>query len=196
MRTARDERKTKETQVEITINLDGTGKADIQMGCGFMEHMLELFARHGRFDLTVKAVGDTQVDYHHLVEDTGIVLGRVFDKALGDRRGIKRYGSFVLPMDESLVLCAVDISGRACLGYAMNIPAEKIGEFDTELAREFLCGLSRNMGACIHVKQLEGGDSHHLIEATFKGLARALKEAVSIDAEYANEIPSTKGTIL
>lgn len=196
MRTASENRKTKETQVEITINLDGTGKADIQMGCGFMEHMLELFARHGRFDLTVKAVGDTHVDYHHLVEDTGIVLGRVFDKALGDRRGITRYGSFILPMDESLVLCAVDISGRACLGYALNVPAEKIGEFDTELAREFLCGLSRNMGACIHVKQLEGGDSHHLIEATFKGLARALKQAVSIDAEYANEIPSTKGTIL
>ena len=196
MRTASEQRKTKETEIEISINLDGTGKADVSMGCGFMEHMMELFARHGRFDITIRAKGDTHVDYHHLVEDTGIVLGRVFDKALGDRRGIKRYGSFILPMDESLVVSAVDISGRACLVYSLNVPAEKIGDFDTELAREFLCGLSRNMGACIHVKQLEGGDSHHLIEATFKGLARALKEAVSIDPEYKNEIPSTKGTIL
>ncbi len=196
MRKAEEKRITKETSVEISINLDGTGKADIETNCGFIQHMLELFARHGRFDLYVRAKGDVEVDFHHLVEDMGIVLGRVFDKALGDRRGIKRYGSFILPMDESLVLSAVDVCGRASVGYGLEIPAEKIGEFDTELVKEFLFGLARNMGAAIHVKQLAGGDSHHIIEATFKGLARALKEAVQIDEEYANEIPSTKGTIL
>lgn len=196
MRKAEEKRKTKETEVEIALNLDGTGKADIVTNCGFIQHMLELFARHGRFDLVVRAKGDVEVDFHHLVEDIGIVLGRVFDKALGDRRGIKRYGSFILPMDESLVLCAVDICGRASVGYGLEIPAEKIGDFDTELVREFLFGLARNMGASIHAKQLAGGDSHHIIEATFKGLARALKEAVSIDEDYKDEIPSTKGTIL
>lgn len=196
MRKATENRITKETQVEISLVLDGTGIADIDINCGFMEHMLTLFARHGRFDLKIKAVGDVNVDYHHLVEDTGIVLGRAFDKALGDRRGIKRYGSFVCPMDESLVLSAIDICGRASVGYGLTIPAEKVGDFDTELVREFLCGLSRNMGASIHTHQIAGGDSHHVIEATFKGLARAIKEAVSIDAEYSDEIPSTKGTIL
>lgn len=196
MRKAEEKRITKETQVEISLVLDGTGVADIDINCGFMEHMLTLFARHGRFDLKVRAVGDVNVDYHHLVEDTGIVLGRVFDKALGDRRGIKRYGSFACPMDECLVISAIDICGRATLGYGLTIPAEKVGDFDTELVREFLCGLSRNMGASIHVHQLAGGDSHHVIEATFKGLARAIKEAVSIDPDYKDEIPSTKGTIL
>lgn len=196
MRTAEEKRITKETNIELTINLDGRGNADIETNCGFIQHMLELFARHGRFDLKVRAHGDVEVDFHHLVEDLGIVLGRVFDKALGERRGIKRYGSFIIPMDESLVVCAVDISGRACLGYGLEIPAEKVGEFDTELAREFWCGFSRNLGAAVHFKQLAGGDSHHLIEASFKGMARALKEAVSIDEEYKSEIPSTKGTIL
>lgn len=196
MRSAQESRITKETQVEISLVLDGTGKADIDINCGFMEHMLTLFARHGRFDLTVKAVGDVNVDYHHLVEDTGIVLGRAFDKALGDRRGIKRYGSFALPMDECLVISAIDICGRSSVGYGLTIPAEKVGDFDTELVREFLCGLSRNMGASIHAHQIAGGDSHHVIEATFKGLARAIKEAVSIDPDYADEIPSTKGTII
>ncbi len=196
MRQAHENRVTKETQVEITLVIDGTGQADIDINCGFMEHMLTLFARHGRFDLTVKAVGDVNVDYHHLVEDTGIVLGRVFDKALGDRRGIKRYGSFALPMDECLVISAIDICGRASVGYGLTIPAEKVGDFDTELVREFICGLARNMGASIHCHQLAGGDSHHVIEATFKGLARAIKEAVSIDTDYADEIPSTKGTII
>ena len=196
MRKSEEKRTTKETDIFISIDLDGTGKANIDTDCGFIKHMLELFAKHGRFDLTVVAKGDTEVDFHHEVEDLGIVLGRVFDKALGDRRGIKRYGSFILPMDESLVVCAIDISGRACLGYNLNIPAEKVGEFDTELAREFWCGFSRNLGASVHFTQLAGGDSHHLIEASFKGMARALKDAVSIDEEYKNEIPSTKGTIL
>lgn len=196
MRKSEEKRTTKETDIFISIDLDGTGKANIDTDCGFIKHMLELFAKHGRFDLTVVAKGDTEVDFHHQVEDLGIVLGRVFDKALGDRRGIKRYGSFILPMDESLVVCAIDISGRACLGYNLNIPAEKVGEFDTELAREFWCGFSRNLGASVHFTQLAGGDSHHLIEASFKGMARALKDAVSIDEEYKNEIPSTKGTIL
>lgn len=196
MRKATEKRITKETQVEISLVIDGTGIADIDINCGFMEHMLTLFARHGRFDLKVKAIGDVNVDYHHLVEDTGIVLGRVFDKALGDRRGIKRYGSFACPMDECLVLSAIDICGRASVGYGLTIPAEKVGDFDTELVREFLCGLSRNMGASIHAHQIAGGDSHHVIEATFKGLARAIKEAVSIDSDYSDEIPSTKGTIL
>ena len=196
MRKSEEKRTTKETDIFISIDLDGTGKANIDTDCGFIKHMLELFAKHGRFDLTVVAKGDTEVDFHHQVEDLGIVLGRVFDKALGDRRGIKRYGSFILLMDESLVVCAIDISGRACLGYNLNIPAEKVGEFDTELAREFWCGFSRNLGASVHFTQLAGGDSHHLIEASFKGMARALKDAVSIDEEYKNEIPSTKGTIL
>ena len=196
MRKSEEKRTTKETDIFISIDLDGTGKANIDTDCGFIKHMLELFAKHGRFDLPVVAKGDTEVDFHHQVEDLGIVLGRVFDKALGDRRGIKRYGSFILLMDESLVVCAIDISGRACLGYNLNIPAEKVGEFDTELAREFWCGFSRNLGASVHFTQLAGGDSHHLIEASFKGMARALKDAVSIDEEYKNEIPSTKGTIL
>ena len=196
MRKFDEKRVTKETDIYVSVDLDGTGKAEIDTNCGFMEHMLELFAKHGRFDVKVVAKGDTHVDFHHVVEDTGIVLGRVFDKALGSRRGINRYGSFVLPMDESLVLCAVDISGRACLGYNLSIPAEKIGDFDTELAREFWCGFSRNLGASMHFTQLAGGDSHYLIEASFKGMARALREAVSIDEDYKDEIPSTKGTIL
>jgi imidazoleglycerol-phosphate dehydratase len=158
--------------------------------------MLELFARHGRFDLTVKCDGDMRVDAHHTTEDIAIVLGRAFDQALGERRGINRYGYTILPMDEALILAAVDISGRACLGYGLEIPAQKVGDFDTELTKEFLLALTRSLGAAIHVRQLAGENSHHIIEGTFKALARALRQAVAIDGQFPGEIPSTKGTIV
>jgi imidazoleglycerol-phosphate dehydratase len=158
--------------------------------------MLELFARHGRFDIICYAEGDVHVDYHHLVEDTGIMLGRGFRSALGDMRGIVRYGSFTLPMDEALVMAAVDISGRAHLGYEVNILAQKVGSFDTELVEEFLLAFARELGASIHIRQLAGKNAHHIIEAIFKGLARAMAQAVAIDEQFADEVPSTKGTIL
>ena len=171
-------RKTNETDITLTLNLDGTGVYQNATGCGFLDHMLDLFARHGRFDLAVRCQGDTYVDYHHTVED------------------IRRYGQFILPMDEALILCAVDISGRTYLNYDVSIPAQKIGDFDTELAQEFMAAFTRSMGITLHIKQLAGSNSHHIIEAMFKALARALKEAVEIDRKYANEIPSTKGTIV
>lgn len=195
MRTATIERKTGETQIEIELNLDGKGSYDINTDCGFLGHMLELFARHGRFDLKVTAKGDSHVDFHHTTEDTGIALGRAFATALGDKRGIKRYGSFALPMDLTLVLCAVDLSGRCALNYSLEIPAEKVGDFDTELAREFWAGFSRECPGAYHFHQLSGDDSHHIIEASFKGMARALKEAVTVDEQYRDEIPSTKGVL-
>lgn len=189
-------RETAETRIRLSLELDGSGVYDIDTGCGFLNHMLELFARHGRFDLSVTCEGDMEVDAHHTTEDIAIVLGRAFDEALGDRRGIVRYGSMLLPMDEALVLAAVDISGRAALGYALEIPTEKVGDFDTELVREFMLSFTRALGCSVHLRQFAGENSHHIIEASFKALARALRGAVSIDAEHRDEIPSTKGTIL
>ena len=195
MRTASIKRDTKETQIELILDLDGTGKSDIVTGCGFLDHMLTLFARHGDFDLTVTCRGDTDVDYHHTVEDIGICLGQAFTRALGDKRGITRYGKFLLPMDETLVLCAVDLSGRDYLGWAVDLPAAKVGTFDTELAKEFWLGFVRNCPGSIHIRELAGENTHHILEAVFKGMGRALKEAVAPDAKHLEEIPSTKGLL-
>ncbi len=195
MRQAVIERNTAETKVQVRLNLDGTGVCDIRTGVGFLNHMLELFARHGRFDLTVCCDGDTCVDDHHSVEDIGITLGKAFDQALGERRGIVRYGSMILPMDEALVLCAVDLSGRCHLGWKAEFPTEKIGSFDTELIKEFYLGFAGELGATIHIQQLAGENSHHIAEAMFKGMGRALAQAVSIDPRIGDEIPSTKGVL-
>ena len=195
MRQASIKRKTKETDIALTLNLDGEGKADIDTGVGFLNHMLELLAFHGQFDLTVSCQGDTQVDDHHSVEDTGIALGEAFDRALGEKRGIRRYGQRLLPMDESLILCAVDLSGRCFLGYEMEIPAEKVGTFDTELGEEFFQAFVRNARCTLHLRQLAGRNSHHLLEGAFKSAARALREAVEIDPALKDEIPSTKGML-
>lgn len=195
MRKSQIIRKTNETDVRLVLGLDGAGTYDVDTGCGFFDHMLELFARHGRFDLSLKCKGDSHVDDHHTVEDIGISLGQAFKEALGDKRGISRYGSMLLPMDETLILCSLDISGRAYLVFDVNIPAGKVGTFDTELVKEFLMAFSREMGLTLHVKQLAGANSHHIIEAVFKALARALYEAVSIQEKYAGEIPSTKGVL-
>ena len=196
MRTAEILRNTTETNISLRLELDGRGVYDVDTGCGFLNHMLELFARHGRFDLEVKCLGDMHVDAHHTTEDIGIVLGNAFGKALGDRRGINRYGYFLLPMDEALIAAAVDISGRAYVGYDVNIPSEKVGDFDTELIKEFLLAFSRSLGANVHIRQLAGENSHHIIEGIFKALARAMKEAVAFEKGFEEEIPSTKGTIL
>ena len=193
MRTAEIVRKTAETDIALTLNLDGTGKSSVNTGCGFLDHMLTLFAAHGRFDLTVVCRGDTQVDDHHSVEDIGICLGQAFSMALGDKRGITRYGSFLLPMDEALILSAVDISGRSCLCFGLEIPTEKIGTFDTELVEEFFLAFTRCCPMSLHFKQLAGRNSHHIVEGTFKSVARALKAAVALDGT--NEIPSTKGVL-
>ena len=195
MRYAEIQRKTKETDILLTLNLDGTGKSDIDTGCGFLNHMLTLFASHGRFDLTVKCVGDTDVDFHHTVEDIGICLGQAFEKALGEKRGITRYGHFILPMDEALILTAADISGRCCLCYDLDIPAQKIGSFDSELVQEFFLGFVRNCQMSLHIRKLEGTNSHHIAEGAFKSVARTLKAAVAIDNAAKNEIPSTKGVL-
>ena len=193
MRSYEISRKTAETDIILSLNLDGTGKSSIDTGCGFLNHMLTLFAAHSKFDLTVKCAGDTDVDDHHSVEDIGICLGQAFQNALGDKRGITRYGSFLLPMDEALILTAVDISGRSCLCYGLEIPTEKIGSFDTELVEEFLLAFVRNCPMSLHVKQLAGKNSHHIVEGTFKSLGRSLKAAVALDGS--NEIPSTKGVL-
>ena len=195
MRIAAIERQTAETDISLKLNVDGRGESDISTGCGFLDHMLTLFAKHGRFDLTVKCVGDTHVDDHHTVEDVGIVLGQAFAKALGDKKGIFRYGDTTLAMDESLILTAVDISGRACLGYDLRIPTQKVGTFDTELVEEFFLGFIRQSLITLHIRQLAGSNSHHIIEGTFKSVARSLRKAVSIEAAYADEIPSTKGVL-
>ena len=195
MRTASIKRDTKETQIELALDLDGTGTGSIATGCGFLDHMLTLFARHGDFDLSVTCQGDTQVDYHHTVEDIGICLGKAFTQALGDKRGITRYGQFLLPMDETLVLSAVDLSGRDYLSWAVDLPAQKVGDFDTELAKEFWLGFVRNCPSSIHIRQMAGENTHHILEAVFKGMGRALKEAVAPDAKHLDEIPSTKGTL-
>ena len=195
MRTATIKRDTRETQIELTLNLDGTGKASIASGCGFLDHMLELFARHGDIDLTVKCNGDTHVDYHHSVEDIGICLGKAFTEALGDKRGITRYGQFLLPMDETLVLCACDLSGRDYLGWGVELPSMTVGDFDTELAEEFWLAFVRNCPASIHIRQMAGRNTHHILEAIFKGMGRTLKMAVAMDEKHLDEIPSTKGTL-
>ena len=188
-------RKTAETDISLKLNLDGNGTSEIDTGCGFLDHMLTLFAKHARFDLNIKCTGDTNVDYHHTTEDIGIVLGTAFAECIGDGKGINRYGHIILPMDESLILCAVDIGGRAYLNYGLNIPAQKVGDFDTELVEEFFNSFTRCSKMNIHIKQLDGTNSHHIIEGTFKALARALRAAVAIDKKFKNEIPSTKGTI-
>mgnify|MGYP003257303562 FL=1 len=195
MRTAKLRRTTGETDVAVVLDLDGTGKSEISTGCGFLDHMLTLFARHGRFDLTVQAKGDTWVDDHHTVEDVGITLGDAFARALGEKRGVTRYGSTILPMDEALILTAVDLSGRGLLCYDLAIPTEKVGTFDTQLAGEFFAAFARRADLTLHVKQLAGTNSHHIIEGAFKSLARSLRAAAAIDPDAAGEVPSTKGVL-
>ena len=195
MRSAEIVRKTGETDIRVNLILEGSGKSAIETGVGFLDHMLTLFARHGRFDLEVSCKGDTYVDDHHSVEDIGIALGKAFSQALAEKKGIIRYGSTILPMDESLILSAVDLSGRGLLVYDLRIPAEKVGTFDTELTEEFFRAFAHNAGATLHVKQLEGKNSHHIIEGAFKSVARSLKTAVAIDTDFAEEIPSTKGVL-
>ena len=195
MRTSTINRKTAETDISLTLNLDGSGISSIDSGCGFLDHMLTLFARHGGFDLTLTCKGDTYVDDHHTVEDIGICLGKALSEALGDKRGIKRYGDCILPMDETLILSAVDISGRGGCFMDMSIPTEKVGTFDTQLCEEFFIALAQNGGLTLHIRQLAGRNSHHIIEGTFKSVARSLGEAVSIDEKNADSIPSTKGLL-
>ncbi len=196
MREIKIDRKTTETDISMKLNLDGTGKSKIETGCGFLDHMLTLFAKHGRFDLELNCKGDTQVDYHHTAEDIGIVLGSGFLKALGDMRGIVRYGYMILPMDEALILSAIDISGRSHLAYSLSIPTEKIGDFDSELVQEFFEAFVREAKITLHLKKIDGTNSHHIAEGAFKAFARAIAIAVSTDEKYKNEIPSTKGTLL
>ena len=195
MRKSEITRRTAETSIRVALELDGTGISEINTGCGFLNHMLTLFASHGRFDLTVHCDGDTYVDDHHSVEDIGICLGKAFADALGEKRGITRYGSFLLPMDEALILSAVDISGRSCLCYQLDIPTEKIGSFDAELVEEFFLGFVRNCPMSLHIRKLAGSNSHHIAEGCFKSVARSLRAAVAIDPAAANVIPSTKGVL-
>lgn len=195
MRTASIKRDTAETQIELYLNLDGEGKAELNIPCGFLTHMLTLFARHAGFDLTVNASGDTFVDDHHLVEDIGICLGKAFKEALSEMKGITRYGSMLLPMDEALIESAVDISGRPYLSYKLSIPTEKVGQFDTELVEEFFISFVRNADITLHLIGRDGKNSHHIIEGAFKSVARALRCAVAIDKRFENEIPSTKGVL-
>ena len=195
MRQSEISRKTGETDVQVRLDLDGTGEYTIDTGVGFLNHMLELFARHGRFNLQVTCKGDTWVDDHHSTEDIGIALGQAFDKALGDRKGITRYGSMLLPMDESLIETAVDISGRGMLVYGLDIPTEKVGTFDTELVEDFFQAFAQNARCTLHIRQLAGRNSHHIIEGAFKSVARSLRAAVKIDPDTAGEIPSTKGVL-
>lgn len=195
MRKSEISRQTAETSIRVVLELDGTGISEINTGCGFLDHMLTLFASHGRFDLTVHCAGDTYVDDHHSVEDIGICLGKAFAETLGEKRGISRYGSFLLPMDKALILSAVDISGRSCLCYQLDIPTEKIGTFDTELVEEFFLGFVRNCPMSLHIRKLAGTNSHHIVEGCFKSVARSLRAAVAIDPTAANVIPSTKGVL-
>lgn len=195
MRTSTITRTTAETDIALTLNLDGRGESTIASGCGFLDHMLTLFAKHGGFDLKLTCDGDTYVDDHHTVEDIGIVLGEAFARALGDKRGITRYGSMILPMDESLILAAVDLSGRGYLGFALDIPTARVGSFDTELVEEFWLAFTRNAQCTLHLRKLAGTNSHHIIEGAFKAAARALRQAVAIDPMRADELPSTKGVL-
>ena len=194
MRKIEFKRKTTETDIALSLCLDG-GQISIDTGCGFLDHMLTLFSKHGRFGLEVSCVGDTHVDYHHTTEDIGICLGKAFEKALGDKAGIVRYGDIILPMDEALILCAVDISGRAYLSYEVKVPTEKVGDFDTQLVQEFLMGFVRASGLTLHIRQLAGENSHHILEGVFKALGRMLREACTIDPLLGTEIPSTKGAL-
>ena len=195
MRTAEIKRKTAETDITLKLNIDGSGKSEINTGCGFLDHMLTLFAAHGNFDLNLTCVGDTYVDDHHTVEDIGISLGLAFTEALSDKKGITRYGSMILPMDEALILSAVDLSGRSHLEYNLDIPTQKVGNFDTELVLEFWLAFVRNANCTLHIKMLSGVNSHHIIEGAFKSVARSLKGAVSIDQLNKDSIPSTKGVL-
>lgn len=195
MRNTEIVRKTAETDIRLSLNLDGKGASVIDTGCGFLDHMLTLFASHGRFDLFVRCAGDMEVDAHHTAEDIGICLGQAFSECLGDKKGIERYGFMILPMDEALILSSVDLSGRAYLGYDLEIPAYKVGDFDTELVEEFWFAFVREAKCSLHIKQLDGRNSHHIIEGAFKSVARSLKAAASIDIKRADEIPSTKGVL-
>ena len=195
MRSTKIDRNTRETSISLTLKLDGSGLCDVRTGCGFLDHMLTLFASHGRFDLTVSCTGDVQVDDHHTVEDIGICLGQAFDAALGDKKGICRYGSCTLPMDEALIVSAVDLSGRSYLGFDLPVPTEKVGTFDTELVEEFWMAFVRHAKCTLHIRKLAGTNSHHIIEGAFKATARALRQAVAIDERTAGEIPSTKGAL-
>jgi len=195
MRIAKIDRKTAETDISLSLNLDGSGVCNIDTGCGFMDHMLTLFAHHAGFDLEVKCKGDTYVDFHHSAEDIGIVLGDALAQALGEKKGITRYGSFILPMDEALIMTAIDISGRGHLSYGLEIPAPRVGQFDTELVQEFFVSLTRRAGITLHIRQLAGFNTHHIIEGTFKSVARSLGIAVKIDPNKADAIPSTKGVL-
>ena len=195
MRKSEISRKTNETDITLRLNLDGKGESAINTGVGFLDHMLTLFAKHGKFDLEVECKGDTQVDDHHSVEDIGICLGQAFCEALCDKKGICRYGSLILPMDEALILAAVDLSGRSYLGFDVNLPSKKVGSFDTELVEEFFLSFVRTAGLNLHIKSLSGSNTHHIIEGAFKAVARALREAVKIDPDFKDEIPSTKGVL-
>ena len=195
MRTATITRKTAETDITLTLNIDGTGKSNIHTGCGFLDHMLTLFSKHARFDLDLTCNGDTYVDDHHTTEDIGISLGQAIKIAVGDEKGINRYGSMILPMDESLILTAIDLSGRGCLGYDLQIPTEKVGTFDTELVEEFWLGFIRNAECNLHIRQLAGTNSHHIIEGAFKSVGHSIKTAVKIDPDFADDIMSTKGVL-
>lgn len=195
MRKAEINRKTAETDIKLSLNIDGTGQSVINSGCGFLDHMLTLFAKHGRFDLNVECKGDMCVDAHHTTEDIGIVLGQAFKKALGDKKGIVRYGNMLLPMDEALILSAVDFSGRAHLSFDAEIPSMKVGDFDTELCEEFFLAFVREAECTLHIRELAGKNSHHIIEGIFKSVARSFKQATAIDMNFADEIPSTKGVL-
>ena len=195
MRTYQIKRKTNETDIELEIDLDGTGKSEIDSGCGFLDHMLTLFAKHARFDLKVKCIGDTNVDYHHTVEDIGICLGTAIEKALGDKKGITRYGSMYLPMDEALILSAVDLSGRSYLVYSVQLQSSRVGDFDSELAEEFWQAFVRNANCTLHIRQMHGKNTHHIIEGQFKSVARSMRAAVALDPAALGEIPSTKGVL-
>ena len=195
MRTAKIERNTKETQISLTLDLDGRGDSEIKTGCGFLDHMLTLFARHGKFDLRLTCNGDTDVDFHHTTEDVGICLGQAFKDALGEKKGITRYGDSLLPMDEALVLSAVDLSGRSYLVTDFAVKADKVGDFDTELLDEFWQAFAFNAACTLHIRQISGSNAHHILEAAFKSVARSLRKAVAIDRAFADEIPSTKGVL-
>ncbi len=195
MRTTEINRKTAETDISLKLNIDGKGISSIKTGCGFLDHMLTLFASHGKFDICLTCSGDVEVDYHHTAEDIGIVLGSAFKEALGDKKGIVRYGNMILPMDESLILSAIDFSGRSYLGYALDIPTEKVGDFDTELCEEFWLAFVRKAECTLHIRQLAGSNSHHIIEGAFKSVARSIRGAVKVDTQFADEVPSTKGVL-